>query len=154
VISASRLQQLWGTWPLLAVLAAAGLGTTGYLTYSHYANQITVCGGFGSCEFVQTSSYSKMAGVPVALMGLLFFIALESLVLFRLIRGPDEAPWAQPVAFSMALGGLAFVSYLTYVELFVIDAICVWCVATACITTACFIVTLYETLSSLRSQEL
>jgi uncharacterized membrane protein len=138
---------------LLAVLAAAGLGTTGYLTYSHYADQITVCGGFGSCEFVQTSSYSRMAGVPVALMGLLFFIALESVVLCRLVRGPDETAWAQPAAFSMALGGLAFVSYLTYVELFVIDAVCVWCVATACITASCFIVTLRGTLSSLRSQE-
>ncbi len=152
MISNARLQ-LWGVWPLLAVLAAAGLGATSYLTYSHYAHQITVCGGVGSCEFVQTSSYSKMAGVPVALMGLLFFIALEAVVLFRLVRGSDETAWAQPAAFSMSLGGLAFVSYLTYVELFVIDAICIWCVATACITAACFLVTLCGTLSTLRQQE-
>jgi uncharacterized membrane protein len=91
-----------------------------------------------------------MAGVPVALMGLIFFIALESVVLFRLVGGPDETPFAQPAAFSLALGGLAFVSYLTYVELFVIDAICIWCVATACITAACFLVTLRGTLSTPR----
>jgi uncharacterized membrane protein len=150
VISAARLQLLWGVWLLLAVLAASGIGATSYLTYSHYAHQITVCGGVGSCEFVQTSSYSEMAGVPVALMGLIFFVALESVVLLRLVRGPDEAPWAQPAAFSLALGGLAFVSYLTYVELFVIDAICIWCVATACITAACFLVTLRGTVSTLR----
>jgi uncharacterized membrane protein len=55
-----------------------------------------------------------------------------------------------PPLFSLALGGLAFVSYLTYVELFVIDAICIWCVATACITAACFLVILRDTVSTLR----
>jgi uncharacterized membrane protein len=82
-----------------------------------------------------------MAGVPVSLMGLLFFLALLSLCAIRLARGESEAVWAQPLAFSMALGGTAFVAYLTYVELFVIDAICIWCVATASITAACLATT-------------
>jgi Predicted membrane protein len=138
-------------WLVLTVLSVAGLSTSGYLVYSHYANRPTVCGGFGSCEFVQTSSYSKMAGVPVALMGLLFFIALVSLCAVRLVRGENDDNWARPAAFSMALSGTAFVAYLTYVELFVIDAICIWCVATACITTACFATAIWGLASS--SQE-
>jgi uncharacterized membrane protein len=48
----------------------------------------------------------------------------------------------------MCLGGLAFVTYLTYVELFVIDAICVWCVATAAITALCFVVTVWEAVAA------
>lgn len=121
----------------------AGIGTSAYLTYSHYADKATVCAGVGSCEFVQTSSYSKMAGVPVPLMGLLFFVALISLSVMQLVKRGPEDEWAKPAAFSLALGGTAFVSYLTFVELFVIDAICVWCVGTAIITAACFAVTIW-----------
>lgn len=127
-------------WLLLAALGVAGLGTSGYLTYSHYADRATVCAGIGSCEFVQTSAYSEVVGVPVALLGLLFFIALEVLVVMRFMRLPLALQWGQPAVFAMTLGGLAFVIYLTYVELFVIDAICIWCVATAAITLVCFVV--------------
>ncbi|HVP04672.1 MAG TPA: vitamin K epoxide reductase family protein [Dehalococcoidia bacterium] len=127
-------------WLLLALLGLAGLGTSGYLTYSHYADQVTVCAGIGSCEFVQTSQYSDVAGVPVALLGLLFFVGLEGVVALRLLGLPQALQWGAPAVFAMTLGGLAFVSYLTYVELFVIKAICIWCVATAAITLACFVV--------------
>ena len=127
-------------WLLLVLLSIAGLGASGYLTYSHYADKPTACAGIGSCEYVQTSEYSEILGVPVALLGLLFFVAFGALALVRLVRGPDDPDWAQPAAFSMTLGGTAFVSYLTYVELFVIDAICPWCVATAVITVGCLLV--------------
>lgn len=127
-------------WLLLSGLSLAGLGASGYLVYSHYADRPTVCAGIGSCEFVQTSEYSEMAGVPVAIMGFGFFVALAAVCAVRLIRGDSVTAWAQPVVFSMSLGGTAFVAYLTYVELFVIDAICIWCVATAAITAACLAV--------------
>jgi uncharacterized membrane protein len=90
-----------------------------------------------------------MAGVPVSLMGLLFFLGLLSLCAIRLRRGESEDDWARPAAFSMSLGGTAFVAYLTYVELFVIDAICIWCVATACITAACFATTIVELIATI-----
>lgn len=128
-------------WLLLVPFSLGGLGTSAYLTYSHYADQPTECAGVGSCEYVQTSEYSDILGVPVAILGLLFFIAFTALVVARLATGPDRLQWAQPIAFSMALGGLAFVTYLTYVELFIIDAICPWCVATAAFTAACFALT-------------
>lgn len=128
-------------WLLLVPLSLGGLAASAYLTYSHYADRPTECAGVGSCEFVQTSEYADILGVPVALLGLLFFLAFGALVLTRLAAGPGRLPWAQPAAFSMALGGLAFVTYLTYVELFVIDAICPWCVATAVFAAACFAIT-------------
>lgn len=126
------------------MLSLAGIATSSYLTYSHYADQATVCAGVGSCEFVQTSSYSKMAGVPVALLGLLFFLSLLAMVGYRLTVGAKVDSWAKPMVFSMTLGGTAFVGYLTYVELFVIDAICIWCVATAMITAMCLIVAFWN----------
>jgi len=149
VTAAPRIGDL-ANWLLLLVLSAAGLGASGYLTYSHYADQATVCAGIGSCEFVQTSEYSEILGVPVALMGLLFFVGLGALSLLRVVLWQRNVEWAHPLAFSLTLGGTAFVSYLTYVELFVIDAICVWCVVTACITAASLLAVLWGIASAVR----
>jgi uncharacterized membrane protein len=119
------------------VLGLPGSGVAAYLTYSHWADRPTVCGGIGECELVQTSEYSDIAGVPVALLGLLYFVAMAFVALARLSRVkwmPDDWEWARPAILSMALAATAFVAYLTYVELFVLEAICVWCVALASLT--------------------
>lgn len=121
-------------WIALAVLAIPGLGVAAYLTYSHFADQATVCAGIGQCELVQTSEYSDIAGVPVALMGLLYFVAIALLAIARLLGLPWAIDWGTPAAFSLALGGTAFVTYLTGIELFVLDAICPWCVSLATMT--------------------
>jgi uncharacterized membrane protein len=92
---------------------------------------------------VQTSEYSDIAGVPVALLGLFFFLAMPALALARIRRVPITLEWAQPVALSMALAATAFVAYLTYVELFVLDAICIWCVGLATITIASLAMTVW-----------
>lgn len=85
---------------------------------------------------MQTSEYSDIAGVPVALLGLLYFVAMSSLAVARIARMPGSLEWAQPVAFSLALAGTGFVAYLTYVELFVLEAICVWCMGLAALTVS------------------
>lgn len=121
-------------WLALAVLGLPGIAASSYLTYSHFAGEATVCAGIGSCEFVQTSEYSDIAGVPVALMGLLYFVAMSALAVARLLRLSWAVEWGTPVAFSLALGGTAFVAYLTGIELFVLDAICPWCVSVAVMT--------------------
>lgn len=123
-------------WVGLTLLGLPGGGVAAYLTYAHWADRPTVCGGIGQCELVQTSEYSEIAGVPVALLGLLYFAVMSLLALARLTRGPGTLEWVQPAAFSMALAGTAFVAYLTYVELFVLEAICVWCVSLAALTAA------------------
>jgi uncharacterized membrane protein len=119
------------------VLGLPGSGVAAYLTYSHWADRTTVCGGIGECELVQTSEYSDIAGVPVALLGLLYFVAMALVAMARLSRikwMPDDWEWTRPAILSMALAATAFVAYLTYVELFVLEAICVWCVALASLT--------------------
>jgi uncharacterized membrane protein len=119
--------------PLCAVLAVAGIGIATYLTAVHYAGEPIVCSSIGDCELVNSSKYSKLAGVPVALLGGLAYVALLALVAGAWVRREGlmlAGAWA------VALGGFAFSMYLTYVELWVLDAICIYCVASASILTA------------------
>jgi uncharacterized membrane protein len=118
-----------------AVLALAGLAVAGYLTWVHYADLEPICaGGSGGCERVQTSDYAELAGVPVALLGLIGYGA----ILASLAIPGDAGRFAGAV---LALAGFGFSAWLTYVELFEIDAICQWCVASAVIMTALAVVT-------------
>jgi uncharacterized membrane protein len=116
------------------VLAIVGLGVATYLTYIHYEGIKPVCGLGGDCEKVQSSEWSKLAGVPVALLGLAGYVA----ILVTLFIDREEALIAGAV---FALAGFGFSAYLTYRELFSIDAICQWCVASAVIMTLLAIVT-------------
>jgi uncharacterized membrane protein len=118
-----------------AVLALAGLGVAGYLTWVHYADLEPICaGGSGGCEKVQSSDYAELAGIPVALLGLVGYGA----ILASLTLPGDLGRLAGAV---LALAGFGFSAWLTYVELFEIDAICQWCVASAVIMTALAVVT-------------
>ncbi len=110
-------------------LAVVGLGVAIYLTYIHYAGIKPACTAGGSCLKVQSSVWSELAGVPVALMGLIGYVAiLGSLVL------PDREPTRQ-ATLVLTLIGFGFSGYLTYRELFSIHAICEWCVSSAIILT-------------------
>ena len=116
------------------VLAAVGLCVAAYLTYIHYEGIKPVCGLGGDCEKVQSSEWSKLAGVPVAVLGLVGYAA----ILVTLFIDREAALIAGQI---FALAGFGFSAYLTYRELFSIDAICQWCVASAVIMTLLAIVT-------------
>jgi uncharacterized membrane protein len=113
----------------LIVLSVIGLGLASYLTYVHYAGIKPACTAGESCTKVQTSSYSKLAGVPVALMGLIGYVA----ILASLLAAEREATRLATAVFT--LGGFGFSAYLTYRELFSIHAICEWCVSSAVVLT-------------------
>jgi uncharacterized membrane protein len=118
-----------------AGLALAGVGVAGYLTWVHYADLEAICaGGSGGCEKVQNSDYAELAGVPVALLGLIGYAA----ILASLAIPGDPGRFSGAV---LALAGFGFSAWLTYVELFEIDAICQWCVASAVIMTLLALVT-------------
>ena len=109
----------------VGVLVLAGIGVAGYLTYVHYAGIDPVCtGGGGGCHTVQASDYAELAGIPVAVIGLAGYLALAASLLV-----PGEP--GRAAGMGLALAGAGFSLYLTYLELFVIDAICQWCVASA-----------------------
>jgi uncharacterized membrane protein len=113
-----------------AVLAVAGIAIAGYLTWVHYAGLEPVCvDAGGGCERVQTSQWADLAGVPVALLGLVGYATiLAGLAL------PEEP--GRSIAAFVSLVGFGFSAWLTYVELVKIDAVCQWCVASAVVMTA------------------
>jgi uncharacterized membrane protein len=114
----------------MIVLATIGLGVAAYLTYIHYAGIKPLCGtNGGGCEIVQTSEYSKLAGVPVALIGLIGYV----MILGSLLAPENETSRFATVAFTLV--GFGFSLYLTYRELFSIHHICEWCVSSAVIVT-------------------
>jgi uncharacterized membrane protein len=106
------------------MLTLGGVGIAGYLTYVHYAGLRPVCGISHGCETVQTSSYAYLAGVPVALLGLLTY-----LLILITVRGQSDN--ALVTGYVLSLIGFGFSLYLTYREVFTIHAICSWCVSSA-----------------------
>jgi uncharacterized membrane protein len=116
------------------VLAVVGLGVAAYLTYIHYEGIKPVCGLGGNCEKVQTSQWADLAGIPVALLGLVGYVLIAGALVLDGERG-------RLAAVVLALAGFGFSLYLTYRELFSIDAICPWCVSSAVILTLLAVVT-------------
>jgi uncharacterized membrane protein len=104
-----------------AGVALAGLAVAGYLTWAHYGDTAVVCPVGGGCETVQESSYAEIAGVPVALLGVLAYAAVLGLIAW-------DSPTARLGAAALALTGLLFSAYLLVLQLFVIEALCGWCV--------------------------
>ena len=104
----------------VAVVALAGVALAGYLTYVHYQPEALICTAGGGCETVQESSYAELFGVPVALLGLLSYVAV--LVLVAL-----DSELARTLAAAVALTAVGFVVYLVTLQAFVIDAWCIWC---------------------------
>ena len=109
---------------VMSALAAVGLVIAAYLTYVHYAEIQPFCTGISDCERVQSSDWSLIAGMPVALAGLMGYVGI--LVALR-VRGEAGRLATALVAFT----GFGYSAYLTWVELFRIDAICQWCVISA-----------------------
>lgn len=122
-----------GTRVLLVVLSVVGILISAYITWTHVRGVAPVCMGIGGgCETVQTSRYAEILGIPVAALGLTGYAGL---LFSALLRG--EAGVFLGLFF--ALVGVFFSAYLTWLELFVIHAICQWCVSSATLMVASLI---------------
>jgi uncharacterized membrane protein len=114
----------------MIVLTAIGLCLAAYLTYLHYSGTTPPCSIKGNpCSQVQKSRYSEFVGIPVALIGLLGYIA----ILGSLLAPEDER--TRFVTTVLTVGGFGFSAYLTYRELFTLHKICEWCVSSALLMT-------------------
>jgi len=129
----------------MLVVSLVGVGIAAYLTKVGFDPERAIaCGPLGDCHTVQSSQYAGVAGVPVALLGLGMYVALVGLLGARR-WGPwavDPPPWLPAAVFAIALAGTLYSAYLTYLELWVIDAICAWCVASAVVIATVFVLAL------------
>ncbi len=105
----------------VAALSLVGLGIAGYLTYTRYSGTQIAC-ATGGCETVQKSSYSTVAGVPVAVLGLIAYA-------FILLTAFGRSEPVRVAGATVALAGVLFAAWLLYAQIGLIHAICQWCVA-------------------------
>jgi uncharacterized membrane protein len=118
---------------IIAFVAVLGIGVATYITIADSGGGSPAClaGGSG-CETVADSSYSHIAGVNIAVFGIVGYI----LLLISAFFANDAARFG---GFAVALGGFGFSVYLTYLEIFKIEAICQWCVGSAVLMTILFL---------------
>jgi uncharacterized membrane protein len=122
----SSMEELSNWLPPLMVVA--GLLVAGYLAYVEMALVEATCGVLGDCNAVQESLYAHVLGIPIGIIGVLGYLTILSLWLvnrYKNQRGIDLA------LFVIALLGVGFSIYLTFLEPFVIGASCVWCLISA-----------------------
>ncbi|HEX2703347.1 MAG TPA: vitamin K epoxide reductase family protein [Solirubrobacteraceae bacterium] len=117
-------------WRAMVVLGLIGLGIASYLTATHYGHLTVLCAAKNNpCAQVQSSIYSHVLGIPVALLGLIGYV----LILASLLVGASEA--SRVATLGVTLFGFVFSGYLTYREVFTLQEICEWCVSSAVLMT-------------------
>jgi uncharacterized membrane protein len=117
----------------MVVVGVLGLALASYLVYVHYSGTRPACTAGDACIKVQTSVYSKLDGVPVALIGLIGYVGI---FLSLLVPDRDEVRLATLV---MTLIGVCFSGYLTYRELFTLKTICEECATSAVLMALLFL---------------
>jgi uncharacterized membrane protein len=129
---------------IVAALALAGIFISLYLTLY----KLNVIGelscSIGSCETVNTSRWSMFLGLPVAAWGLLFYVDVFIIALLGTMPRFEYEPAVSVVLVVQAAIGVLFSAWLTYLELSVIHAICIWCVTSACIVVAILLVSVAD----------
>lgn len=123
----------------LPVLAVIGLGVAAYLAYVETQAVAAICGPVGDCNTVQTSEYAYLFGIPIGVLGVLGYIAILAVWAWGKWQEDKRAPL---VLLAMAAFGVLFSIYLTYLEPFVIGAVCAWCLTSAVVMTLLLLVSL------------
>jgi uncharacterized membrane protein len=139
----------WQEW-LIPILCVIGLGVAGYLSYIEITLSQAICGPVGDCNAVQLSPYARLWGVlPVGVLGMGGYFA----IIIAWWAGHKRRGWLSsyaPIAlFGMAFFGIVFSAYLTYLEPFVIKAVCIWCITSATIMTLLLLLSIHSALRSL-----
>ena len=129
---------------VVAALALAGVFVALYLLLYKlgFIGELTC--SVGSCETVNSSKWATFLGIPVAGWGVAYYVALFVLAIVSTQDRFADSPTVALALLGVAAAGLMFSLWLTWLELFVIDAICQWCVVSAIIVTIIFFVTLAE----------
>jgi uncharacterized membrane protein len=129
---------------IVAALALAGIFISLYLTLYKIGVIGELSCTIGSCETVNTSKWSRFLGLPVAAWGLLFYLDVFAVALVGTMRRFEFEPAISFVLVGEAAVGVLFSAWLTYLELGVIHAICIWCVTSAVIVTLILLTTIAD----------
>jgi|FLYN01.1.fsa_nt_gi uncharacterized membrane protein len=123
------------------ILIALGILVTGYLSIAELTNTTTACieSGAFNCDVVQNSVYSKIMGIPIAVLGFGTYVVLGALVALENRLSFLQA-YGVALVFAITLFGFLYSAWLTYIEFFQLKALCPWCLASAAIMTLLFIV--------------
>lgn len=127
-----------------ALLSLLGVFVALYLYLFKIGRIGALACGTGDCETVQLSRYARFLGVEVSLIGVIGYVGLLALALWALRPGLASLRWPATLLSVLSGIGVVFAVYLTWLELFVIHAICRWCVGSALIITAIFIAALLD----------
>ncbi len=151
LFAAWRLQQTRaaeGSWlktavvpldtPLIPILLLVGLVVAAYLSYIEVRHVAAVCGPVGDCNIVQSSPYARILGIPVAVLGLVNYLVVGALWGWQ--RANPQNRQTAVALLLLSLFGVFFSIYLTALELFVIHAVCMWCLTSAVVTTLIMLV--------------
>jgi uncharacterized membrane protein len=125
----------WRRW-IVPILSVLGLGVAGYMTYIEFSHTQALCGPIGNCNSVQTSRYATLWGfMPVGVFGMIGYIAIAIAWVVQSLGTDNFKHYLSLVMWGMALLGVLFSIYLTFLEPFVIGATCAWCISSAIIIT-------------------
>jgi uncharacterized membrane protein len=138
----------------IPILCVIGLGVAGYLSFVETLKVVAICGPVGDCNTVQSSPFARLFGLlPVGWLGLLGYVAiLIAWTVGQLSKG-GPSDLAAVAVFALALFGVLFSMYLTYLELAVILAVCMWCLASAVIMALLLILAVGPALARLAPVE-
>ena len=129
---------------IIAALSLGGVGLATYLAMYKLGLIGTLACTIGSCETVNLSKYATLAGVPVAVWGVGFYVSLFLVALAGTMDRFVNAEWVSHVLLAMTAWGVLFSGWLTYLELAVINAICMFCVGSAILVTVIFLIAVVE----------
>jgi uncharacterized membrane protein len=138
---ATERRTSWQDWAI-PPLALVGLCVAGYLAYVETTATPAFCGPVGDCNAVQSSPYARLFGVlPIGVLGAAGYVAILGSWLWSRFGNGRLSKLAPLTLFGLTLLGVAFSLYLTFLEPFVIGAVCAWCLTSAVIITALLLLT-------------
>lgn len=125
---------------IFLIIAFVGFVDAFYLTINYYSNSIPPCFVAQGCDVVTTSQYAKLLGIPIALLGTLYYLFVFSLGLYYLDKKSLAVLGALPIITAV---GFIFSLYLVYLQLFVLKALCIYCLFSAGSSTSLFLISLF-----------